>query len=173
MTAQWRTLVTTLCIATVSSLLFPAQRLRAQSAGPDSTRADSAHGVLMRYPLGTRIRITTVGQNTIEGQLATLSDTGVVIRQRSDSSRASIVRIASIWRPAANIKSGALTGGLIGAVVGALAGGIGAVGFCDAADCHGAFANGAGAGALLGAGVGAVIGIGVGALTHHWEQVWP
>jgi F0F1-type ATP synthase assembly protein I len=129
--------------------------------------------VLLKIPLGSPIRILTVGQTIIEGRLVTLSDTGIVIRQRSDSSRASIARIATIWRPARNVKSGVITGGLVGAVVGALALGTLASGFCERADCHGAFADGATVGAAFGSGVGAIVGIGVGALTHHWKRVWP
>jgi hypothetical protein len=84
-----------------------------------------------------------------------------------------IARIASVWRPAANIRSGAIAGGLTGAFVGGLAVGTLASGLCDRADCHGAFADGATVGAAFGAGIGALVGLGIGALTHHWERVWP
>jgi hypothetical protein len=149
------------------------QPLLAQSVTADSARLDSIRAALQSFPLGSRIRILTVGQNDIEGRLAFRSDTGVVLLQRSDSSRASIARIASLWRPAANIKSGGITGALAGALVLAPLAGIAANGLCDRADCHGAFANGATVGAVLGAGLGALVGIGIGALTHHWERVWP
>jgi hypothetical protein len=170
---NWRPLAAVVRIAAVTAILLSTQSARAQSVAGDSARLDSARTVLSRFPLGSQIRIVTVGQNTIDGRLAFRSDTGIVVRQRTDSSRASIARIASIWRPAANIESGAITGGLIGAVLGGLAAGTLASGLCDRADCHGEFANGASVGAVLGLGLGAAIGIGVGALTHHWERVWP
>jgi hypothetical protein len=160
-------------VAAFSLVLLSTQPARAQAVADDSARIESARSALLRIPLESRIRVMTVGQNVIDGRLAARSDSGIVILQRRDSSRASIARIASIWRPAANIKSGALTGALIGAVLGALTGGTFASGLCDRADCHGAFADGASAGAVLGAGLGAAIGLGVGALTHHWERVWP
>jgi len=159
-------------IAALAVVFFSTQPVRAQSIAGDSARLDSVRAVLLQFPLGSPIRIVTIGHNVIEGRLATLSDTGIVIRQRSDSSHASIERISTVWRPARNVKSGAITGGLVGAVVGALGLGILASGLCDQADCHGAFANGATIGAALGAGVGATVGIGVGSLTHHWERVW-
>jgi hypothetical protein len=157
----------------LSPPLCSTQPLRAQSISADSARVESVRAVLSDIPLGSRIRILTVGHNVIEGRFALRSDTGVVVRQRSDSVRASIARIASVWRPAANIKSGAISGALVGALVLAPLAGIAASGLCDRADCHGAFANGATVGAALGAGVGALAGIGIGALTHHWERVWP
>jgi hypothetical protein len=159
-------------VAFTVALCF-SQPLEAQSITTDTARADSVRAALSGIPLGSRIRILTVGQNAIEGQLAVRSDTGIVVQQRSDSLRASISRIASVWRPAANIKSGTITGAVVGALVLAPLAGIAANGFCDRADCHGAFADGAKAGAVLGAGLGALVGIGIGALTHHWERVWP
>ena len=160
-------------IAPFTAVLVAAQPLKAQSMAADSARLDSVRAVLLRVPLESPIRILTVGQSIIEGRLAARSDTGIVLHQRRDSSRASIARIATIWRPARNIKSGVVTGGLVGGLVGALALGALASGLCDRADCHGAFAEGATVGAALGVGVGAAVGIGVGALTHHWQQVWP
>src|SRR4051812_17233479 len=159
-------------LALAVALCF-SQPLGAQSVTADSARVDSIRAALQRFSLGSRIRIVTVGQNDIEGRLAFRSDTGIVVRQRRDSSRASIARIASVWRPAANIKRGAITGALVGALVLAPLAGFAANGLCDRADCHGAFADGAKVGAVLGAGLGAVVGIGIGALTHHWERVWP
>jgi hypothetical protein len=159
-------------VALTIALCF-AQPLRAQSVTADSARLGSVRAVLSGISLGSRIRIVTVGQNVIEGRLAVRSDTGIVVQQRSDSLRASVARIASVWRPAANIKSGAITGALVGALVGAPLAGVAANGLCDRADCHGAFANGATVGAVLGAGLGALVGIGIGSLSHHWERVWP
>jgi hypothetical protein len=160
-------------VVVLSLVLHSTQPAKAQSATDDSARIESARSALVRIPLESRIRIITVGHNAIEGRLAALSDSGIVILQRRDTSRASIARVGSVWRPAANFKSGAITGGSIGAILGALTGGTFASGLCDRADCHGAFANGASVGAVLGAGLGAAIGLGVGALTHHWQRVWP
>ena len=160
-------------IAASAVVFFSAQPVSSQAVGGDSTRLDSLRAVLLQVPLGSPIRILTVGQAVIEGRLAARSDAGIVVRQRRDSARASIARIATIWRPAHNIKSGVITGGLIGAIVGGLAFGTLASGLCERVDCHGAFAEGATFGAAFGGGAGAVVGIAVGALTHHWEHVWP
>jgi hypothetical protein len=147
--------------------------MRAQSVAGDSARFKQARDVLFSVPLGSPIRILTVGQSIVEGRLAARSDTRIVVLRGSDSSHASIARIATIWRPAQNIKSGAIAGGLTGGVVGALALGALSAGFCESTSCHGAFADGAAIGGLFGVGIGAVVGIGIGALTHHWERVWP
>jgi hypothetical protein len=160
-------------IVAFTAALCLAKPVRAQSTTADSARVESVGAALSGIAVGSRIRILTIGQNVIEGRLAVRSDTGIVVRQRSGSSRASIARIASIWRPAANFKSGAIAGALVGALIGAPLAGFAASGLCDRADCHGAFANGATVGAALGAGVGATVGVVVGALTHHWERVWP
>jgi hypothetical protein len=128
--------------------------------------------VLLSIPLGSRIRVLTVGHSIIDGRLSARSDTGIVIRQRRDSSHASIARIAEIYRPAPSLKSGAIIGGVTGGVVGSLLVGTLATGLCET-NCHGAFANGATVGAALGGAVGAVVGLGIGSFVHHWERVWP
>ncbi len=171
MTANSRSLATIIRIALFTGVFF-TQPARAQSVAGDSARFKEARDVLFSVPLGSPIRILTVGQSVVEGRLAARSDTGIVVRQGSDSLRASIARIATIWRPAQNIKSGAVAGGLAGGILGALALGTLSAGLCEA-NCHGAFADGAAVGGLFGVGIGAAIGIGIGALTHHWERAWP
>ena len=172
MTGNWRPLTTIIRTALFTVMVLFTQPVRAQSINGDSARFKEARDVLFSVPLGSRIRILTLGQNIVEGRLAARSDTGIVVQRGTDSSRASIARIATIWRPATNIKAGAVAGGLAGGVLGALALGVLATGLCES-NCHGAFADGAAVGALFGAGFGAVLGIGVGAITHHWERVWP
>lgn len=159
------------CVAVV--VLLSAEPAFAQASAPDSARLDSARTVLMSIPLGSRIRVLTVGQSVIEGRLASRSDTGIVIRQRGDSSHAAIQRIAVIYLPALNVKSGAIIGGIAGAAVGSLFLGALAQGFCETADCSGAFASGAAWGAALGGAAGAFIGLFIGAFSHHWDPVWP
>jgi hypothetical protein len=148
------------------------QPAHAQSATADIARIDSARAVLLSIPLGSPIRVLTVGHSIIEGRLSARSDTGVVIRQRRDSSQASIARIAEIYRPAPSLKSGAMVGGVTGGVVGSLLLGTLAQGLCEA-NCHGAFANGATIGAALGGAIGAVVGVAAGSFVHHWKRVWP
>jgi len=155
----------------LAAVLYGRQGL-AQTA-MDSTRVDSVRAALQAIPLQTPIRIETVGHSVIEGRLSARTDTGIVVHQRRDSVSASLARIASISRPARSLKSGTLVGALSGAVLGSLVVGTLASGLCDRADCSGAFADGATAGAVLGAGVGALIGAGIGAVKHHWEQIWP
>lgn len=153
-------------------LLIAVQTAHAQPINPDSARIQSARTVLISIPLGTPIRVLTIGQSSIEGRLTARSDTGIVIRQRRDSTQASIARIAEIYRAAPNYKSGAIIGGITGAVLGALFVGSLAASFCETENCSGAFANGATVGAGFGAAIGAVIGVFAGSLTHHWERIW-
>lgn len=154
-------------------LLHAAELAHAQASTADSARLDSARAVLMSVPLGSPIRVLTVGQSMIEGRLTARTDTGIVIRQRRDSSHASIARIAVIYQPAPNYKSGAIIGGITGAVTGGLALGTLAAGFCEARECSGAFGSGAAVGAAIGGALGAVAGLFIGSLTHHWKKVWP
>jgi hypothetical protein len=172
MTMEWRSATTIIRTALFTVMVLFTQPATAQSVAGDSAHVSEARDVLFSVPLGSRIRILTVGQTIVEGHLAARSDTGIVIGRGSDSSRASIARIATIWRPATNIKAGAVSGGLAGGALGALALGVLSAGLCEA-NCHGAFADGAAVGGLFGAGIGAAIGIGIGAITHHWERVWP
>ena len=160
--------------AAAFGLLFVVcgRQATAQVAAADST-LDSARAVLLSIPLGSRIRILTVGHAIIDGRLAGRSDSVVTILQGRDSARATVERTASIWLPAPNYKSGAIAGGVFGGVVGALALGTLATGLCESAHCNGAFAAGAAVGAGIGGAIGVVIGLGLGALTHHWKQVWP
>ncbi|HJP58625.1 MAG TPA: hypothetical protein VJ865_01445 [Gemmatimonadaceae bacterium] len=159
---------------TVLTLLFVcAQQLCAQQASVDSARIEAARAALLAIPLGSRIRIETVGNSVIEGRLAARSDTGIVIGQKNDSSRASLVRVAGIFRPARNLKRGAVAGGLTGGLVGGLLLGAFAASFCESTSCNTAFTDGATLGALFGAATGAIVGVGVGALSHHWQRVWP
>jgi hypothetical protein len=123
--------------AGLTLLLFAAQAVRAQSPAGDLARLESARATLFSIPLESPIRILTVGQSVIEGRLAARTDTGIVVRQRSDSSRASITRIAVIWRPARNIGAGAIIAGLTGGALGAFLLGTLASGLCDRADCQG------------------------------------
>ncbi|HEV7387144.1 MAG TPA: hypothetical protein VGN73_00900 [Gemmatimonadaceae bacterium] len=145
----------------------------AQAVELDSVQTASVRAALFSVQLESPIRIRTVGQSILEGRLAALSDTDVVVRRSSVSRRAAISRIAEVWRPAPNFKSGAIVGGVTGAVVGGLLSGTLAAGLCDRADCHGAFAQGAVAGAGLFGVVGAIVGLGFGAITHHWDRFWP
>ena len=160
-------------LALLTFLIFCTQPMRAQQVTADSTRIESARAILLAIPLGSRIRIETVGNSVIEGRLAARSDTGIVIGQRHDSSRASIARVAGILRPANNIKRGAVVGGLSGGIVGGLLIGAFAASFCESTSCNTAFRDGATLGSLFGGAVGAAIGVGVGALTHHWHRIWP
>jgi hypothetical protein len=146
---------------------------RAQSVTDDSVRVASARAALFSVPLDSPIRIRTVGQSILEGSLAARSDTDVVVRQRRDSLRASMTRIAAMWRREPNFKTGAIAGGVTGAVIGGLLVGFFAASLCDSADCHRAFVDGASVGVPLGGAIGAVIGLGVGAVTRHWEPFWP
>jgi len=154
-------------------LLFqPMQNAHAQSVTADTARLDSARSALLSIPLGSRIRVLTVGHSIIDGRLSARSDTGIVIRQRRDSSHASIARIAEIYRPTPSFKSGAIIGGVTGGVVGTLLLGTLAAGLCEA-NCNGAFADGATVGAAFGGAIGAVVGVGIGSFVHHWKRVWP
>jgi hypothetical protein len=127
---------------------------------------------LLSIPFGSRIRVLTIGHSIIDGRLSARSDTGIVIRQRRDSSHASIARIAEIYRPAPSLKSGAIIGGVTGGVLGGLLLGTLSAGLCEA-NCHGAFADGATVGAGFGAAIGAVVGLGIGSFVHHWKRIWP
>ena len=147
--------------------------VRAQSVELDSIQTASVRAALFAVELESPIRIRTVGQSILEGRLAARSDTDIVIRRHGVPNHAAIRRIAEIWRPAPNYRSGAIIGAVTGAVAGSLLGGTLASGLCDRADCHGAFGQGAVAGAGLGGVVGSLIGLGVGALTDHWNRFWP
>ena len=169
---DWRSPAAIIRVVLFTVMVLLTQPVSAQSIAADSARVKDARVVLFSVPLGSRIRILTVGQTIVEGRLAARSDTGIVVGRGSDSSRASIARIATIWRPASNVKPAAITGGLAGGALGALAFGVLSAGLCEA-NCRGAWADGAAVGGLWGAGLGAAIGIAVGAITHHWERVWP
>ena len=58
------------CVAVV--LLVSAQPAYAQAIAPESSRLDSARALLLSIPLGSRIRVLTVGQSVIEGRLASV-----------------------------------------------------------------------------------------------------
>lgn len=158
--------------AVFTALFPPMQPAHAQSVTADTARLESARAVLLSIPLESRIRVLTVGNSIIDGRLSARSDTGIVIRQRRDSSHASIARIAEIYRPAPSLKSGAIIGGVTGGVVGSLVLGTLAAALCEA-NCNGAFADGATVGAGFGGAIGAVVGLGIGSLVHHWKRVWP
>ena len=160
-------------IALLPLLILGAQHLRAQPVAPDSARIESARAALLAIPLGSRIRIETIGNSVIEGRLAARSDTGIVIGRKNDSSNASIARVGGIFRPASNMERGAVAGGLTGGVVGGLLIGAFAASFCERASCNTAFTDGATIGVLYGAAAGAIVGLGIGALSHHWQRVWP
>jgi hypothetical protein len=144
----------------------------AQSPELDSVQTASVRAALFGVHLESPILIRTIGQSTLEGRLAARSDTDIVIRHSGVSQHAAIGRIAEVWRPAPNFKSGAIVGGVTGVVLGGLFGGTLASGLCDRADCHGAFAEGAVTGAGVFGVVGAIVGLGIGAITHHWERFW-
>ena len=148
------------------------QPVRAQSPAADTVRLDSARAALQSIPLGSPIRVLTVGHSTIDGRLFARSDTGIVISHRRDSSLVSIARIAEIYRPAPSYKSGAIIGGVTGGVIGGVVLGTLATGLCETT-CGGAFGSGATIGAAFGGALGAVIGIAVGSFVHHWEKGWP
>jgi hypothetical protein len=160
-------------LTVLAVLAFCAPQLRAQAESIDSTRIESARAALLAIPLGSRIRIETIGNSVIEGRLAARSDTGIIVGQKNDSSHASIARVAGIFRPARNLKRGAIAGGVAGGVVGGLLLGAFAAAICESTSCDGAFTDGATIGALFGAAGGAIVGLGIGALTHHWRRVWP
>jgi hypothetical protein len=145
----------------------------AQSVELDSVQTASVRAALFTVQLESPIRIRTVGQSILEGRLAARSDSDVVVRHGSVSRSAAINRIEEVWRSAPNYKSGAIVGGVTGVVVGGLLGGTVAVGLCDQADCHGAFGEGAVAGAGFFGLVGAIVGLGFGSITHHWDRLWP
>lgn len=131
MTGNSQLLAAIVRIALFTGVFF-TQPVRAQSIAGDSANLKAARDVLFRVPLGSSIRVSTVGQSVIEGQLAARSDTGIVVRQGKDSSHASFGTLATGLCDRADchgaFANGASVGAALGAGIGAAVGlGIGAL----------------------------------------------
>ena len=144
---------------------------------PDPARAQEASDssllhALQSVPIGAHIRLRTVGKSTLEGRLAQVTETRLVIVDGQREQRADVERVAAVFLRHHRAKAGAITGGIAGAV--GLGGFVGllSVGLCECDAGPSEFFEGFSYGAAIGAVAGTLAGTVIGSFVHGWRLHW-
>lgn len=166
-------LLVSLVLAT-SLVLFGGPAVR---AAPAQEAPDSAVSTRARLLLGLKegvIRLHTAERgDPYEGTLVGVDRSDAVLDLGGRAVPVPLQDVESIWVYEQKAGKGALIGGLVLGSAGGLFTGWLFSGLCDAADCSGAWADGAVLGFAVGGAVGAVVGGLFGLAASDWEPVFP
>lgn len=142
----------------------------ATGAGAQGPRVEQARTVFTPDRL-VRVRVDS---RRLEGRVATLATTHLVLRLGAGEERVALADVDTTWTAKRAIVRGAAIGAGIGGV------GLGALavvmvrGLCDSVDgCSEDYLPAFFGWGALGAAGGAALGAGVGAFVRTWERAWP
>ena len=122
---------------------------------------------------GDFTKISSAGRIT-EGKVASVGrDSVTLVSDGRASVTVPVFATDTVWTRHRLTGKGAIVGAAFGAVVLGALGGAASSGLCDAADCSGAFTDGAIVGGLVGAGGGGLLGAAIGSLMQRWKRVRP